>query len=335
MHRLILEVFLALVFLTYSCKGQVIPYEEQISLLLKTLNSELAALQDGHKRIEESLLMVQSEIAEIKVFSSSLKFPSCKDDIRELQNLLSTDECIDGTHNCSEHAKCTDKLSGFTCSCLPGHSGDGVTCLDIDECMDKDICGDHASCTNVGGSYKCQCSDGYEMENNGCQDIDECTRDLNECQVPATCVNTEGSYQCQCLPPFKGDPLKCERECLEPSLYVEGLGCITPMFTRLRWEEAKRVCEESGGRLLEDIQNSHFKAISQHFKPLMNDRPYPWVGFKNNVWVSSGRPVSMKTVASQEGELEGECGNVDLRMFHQGLWDADCFDEEFALCQKI
>ncbi|XP_066972511.1 uncharacterized protein [Macrobrachium rosenbergii] len=342
-----LNVFLAAVALSSLCKAQMISQQEQITVLLTNLNGKL---EDTQKYIEQSIQNQQSQLSSIEEsqlamgkevqglqdFISSQKSPLCKDDFSDFKSLLTKDDCMDGTHNCSRYAECKDTMLSFACSCLPGYSGDGFECSDINECTDADICGDRTSCKNVEGSYKCECSNGYEMKNGRCQDIDECTREgSHECQAPATCVNSEGGYECQCLPPYKGDPLNCGMECLPQSLYIRGLGCITPMLTRLPWEEAKRVCEGSGGRLLENIENLHFEAISQHFKPLMSNRPFPWIGFKNKAWVSTGRAVSKEVVARQEDDLEGDCGNIDLRETLLGLWDASCFDEEYALCQKV
>ena len=38
------------------------------------------------------------------------------------------DECQNGTHNCDVNAKCSNTIGSFTCTCLPGYSGDGVQC---------------------------------------------------------------------------------------------------------------------------------------------------------------------------------------------------------------
>ncbi|XP_066972519.1 uncharacterized protein [Macrobrachium rosenbergii] len=311
-----LNVFLAAVALSSLCKAQMISQQEQITVLLTNLNGKLEGLQQAlesiehtQKYIEQSIQNQQSQLSSIEEsqlamgkevqglqdFISSQKSPLCKDDFSDFKSLLTKDDCMDGTHNCSRYAECKDTMLSFACSCLPGYSGDGFECSDINECTDADICGDRTSCKNVEGSYKCECSNGYEMKNGRCQGM----------------------------------------ECLPQSLYIRGLGCITPMLTRLPWEEAKRVCEGSGGRLLENIENLHFEAISQHFKPLMSNRPFPWIGFKNKAWVSTGRAVSKEVVARQEDDLEGDCGNIDLRETLLGLWDASCFDEEYALCQKV
>ena len=40
------------------------------------------------------------------------------------------DECEgDNLNNCHENAQCTNTVGSFTCSCNPGYTGDGVTCM--------------------------------------------------------------------------------------------------------------------------------------------------------------------------------------------------------------
>ena len=39
------------------------------------------------------------------------------------------DECAAGTDGCDENANCTNTDGSYTCSCLSGYSGDGVTCV--------------------------------------------------------------------------------------------------------------------------------------------------------------------------------------------------------------
>lgn len=38
------------------------------------------------------------------------------------------DECDVLTDNCDNNAMCTNNIGGFTCTCLSGFDGDGVTC---------------------------------------------------------------------------------------------------------------------------------------------------------------------------------------------------------------
>nr|ADJ38350.1 nidogen-1 [Tetraodon nigroviridis] len=73
------------------------------------------------------------------------------------------DACEEGTHTCDiqERARCTytGGLS-YSCSCLPGFSGDGRTCQDIDECQ-AGPCHRDAECYNNEGSFTCQRAPGY------------------------------------------------------------------------------------------------------------------------------------------------------------------------------
>jgi len=38
------------------------------------------------------------------------------------------DECANNNGNCNSQAKCTNTPGSFTCTCLDGYSGDGITC---------------------------------------------------------------------------------------------------------------------------------------------------------------------------------------------------------------
>ncbi|XP_044070690.1 nidogen-1 [Siniperca chuatsi] len=73
------------------------------------------------------------------------------------------DPCEEGTHNCDipERAQCTYTAGwSYSCSCLPGFTGDGRICQDIDECQ-PGRCHQHAVCYNTQGSFTCQCRPGY------------------------------------------------------------------------------------------------------------------------------------------------------------------------------
>ena len=37
-------------------------------------------------------------------------------------------ECDRGTHSCHQFASCTNTIGNFSCSCLDGFAGDGLTC---------------------------------------------------------------------------------------------------------------------------------------------------------------------------------------------------------------
>ena len=38
------------------------------------------------------------------------------------------DECATGDHTCDVNADCSNTNGSFTCSCISGYSGDGMTC---------------------------------------------------------------------------------------------------------------------------------------------------------------------------------------------------------------
>ena len=81
------------------------------------------------------------------------------------------DECTDTLNNCHQNATCMNTDGSFTCSCDSGFSGDGVSCTDIDECVNGDNDCDiplRANCTNLEGSYDCYCRTGYTGDGRNC-----------------------------------------------------------------------------------------------------------------------------------------------------------------------
>ena len=131
-------------------------------------------------------------------------------------SLIDIDECSTGGV-CDENAECVDTAGSYECTCSSGYTGDGYTCLDIDECQ-SDPCDENATCTNNNGSFFCHCHTGFIGNgifcsgllpicalNQNCYmnyfpDIDECREgEHNNCSVNSTCANTVGSYMCTCF----------------------------------------------------------------------------------------------------------------------------------------
>ncbi|XP_015843100.1 low-density lipoprotein receptor-related protein 2 [Peromyscus maniculatus bairdii] len=76
-------------------------------------------------------------------------------------------ECLDSSISRCDH-NCTDTITSFYCSCLPGYKlmSDKRTCVDIDECKESpQLCSQ--KCENVIGSYICKCAPGYIREPDG------------------------------------------------------------------------------------------------------------------------------------------------------------------------
>ncbi|XP_059473039.1 vitellogenin receptor isoform X2 [Neocloeon triangulifer] len=84
----------------------------------------------------------------------------CRDETDEGGRCESS--CKEGKNPCTQVCHSTPK--GPRCSCLPGYalSGDGRTCLDINECeTEPNTCSHY--CRNTLGSFICSCASGYTL----------------------------------------------------------------------------------------------------------------------------------------------------------------------------
>uniref|UniRef100_A0A8C4R292 Uncharacterized protein n=1 Tax=Eptatretus burgeri TaxID=7764 RepID=A0A8C4R292_EPTBU len=114
---------------------------------------------------------------------------------------MDVDECK-GNNDCHSNATCSNTDGGHNCTCKGGFTGNGLVCVDVDEC-EKGIndCDPNTTlCVNGIGNYLCECRTGYEINAAGkCEDIDECKLGTSNCRGKnEICTNTIGLYQCDC-----------------------------------------------------------------------------------------------------------------------------------------
>ena len=58
---------------------------------------------------------------------------------------------------------CVDTFRGYRCACPPGFEGDGVRCVDVDECADDATNDCQQRCVNFPGGHECACDPGYAL----------------------------------------------------------------------------------------------------------------------------------------------------------------------------
>ncbi|XP_032098739.1 uromodulin isoform X1 [Sapajus apella] len=128
---------------------------------------------------------------------------------------------------CHSNATCLENGAVTTCTCQEGFTGDGLTCVDLDECAIPGAhnCSTNSSCVNTPGSFSCACPEGFRLSPRlGCTDVDECTEPgLSHCHALATCVNVVGNYSCVCPEGYWGDGWHCE---CSPGSCGPGLDCV-------------------------------------------------------------------------------------------------------------
>ena len=82
-----------------------------------------------------------------------------------------------------------------------------------------EYCHADANCTNLDGSHHCYCLPGYSGDGTECEDINECSNStLNNCHTNASCNNTKGSYNCSCNLGYAGDGVNCSGMILDTHL---------------------------------------------------------------------------------------------------------------------
>jgi len=100
----------------------------------------------------------------------------------------------------------------YTCKCMEGYFGDGVSCQEINGC-DAKPCDVHATCSKTGpGHFRCTCNRGFKGDGKRCAPVNACKSIPYPCDSNADCRPTGGgTFACHCRDGFKGDGNVCEK----------------------------------------------------------------------------------------------------------------------------
>ena len=143
---------------------------------------------------------------------------------------IDTDECATNTHNCHINAVCNNTEGSHNCTCEPGYSGDGSSCIGKNVTLFF-VCLWSCVCFIRFRSWKPIVENKVVFFSNrdvifginlillwnylldiffsrwelSFIDVDECMINTHNCDINTVCNNTEGSHNCTCKPGYSGD----------------------------------------------------------------------------------------------------------------------------------
>ncbi|CAJ0942703.1 unnamed protein product, partial [Mesorhabditis belari] len=129
------------------------------------------------------------------------------------ERCIDVNECLEGTHNCHETARCHNFVGSYKCFCPQGfrQQSDG-SCQDINECNESagGCCSGNATCHNSPGTYECRCNEGYVGDGYTCIPSQKraCTEEESRsfaCGLNNLCmIDDYGKKDCnECKPGFE------------------------------------------------------------------------------------------------------------------------------------
>jgi hypothetical protein len=143
------------------------------------------------------------------------------------------DPCTINHGGCDLLVKCSSSGSRVACDpCPSGYvdtNGNGTSCADIDECMQKTAdCKLNATCQNLPGTYDCPCDVGFH--GNGHQQCLAnvlCDATGSNCGSLGSCTDVSGTKYCVCGSGYEGDGVTCTDidECK-----INNGGCGNPTY---------------------------------------------------------------------------------------------------------
>ncbi len=157
-----------------------------------------------------------------------------RDSLRFVQNHLllpkneSSNPCDE--NNCSDLAVCyvDSYKNSFYCVCKNGFSGDGLECIDQNECeSEMDLCSVEATCINNPGFFECRCNPPYVGNGRECViEVNNNEADLcANCHPNAQCMNG----RCECIRGYYGNGYVCQQDYVQEERpeepVVVGLDC--------------------------------------------------------------------------------------------------------------